>query len=114
MTDDDRRQHPRVELNLLVQFRLKDFDQFLSDYSHDISAGGMFIRTDKPKPEGSMLYFQFTTRKDGSVIEGLGKVVRSVSPGEGDPAGMGIEFVNLEEPTQNLIHDIISKRLHAD
>ena len=108
---DERRKHPRVELNMLVQFRLKDYDQFLSDYSHDLSIGGMFIRTDDPKPEGSLLYFQFTTRRDGALIEGLGRVVRVVPP-EGDrPGGMGLEFVNVEEPSASLISDIVHKRL---
>jgi type IV pilus assembly protein PilZ len=95
---------------MLVQFRLKDYDQFLSDYSHDLSVGGIFIRTDDPKPEGSMLYFQFTTRDDGAVIEGLGRVVRVVEATDDQPAGMGLEFVNVEEPSASRIKDIVGAR----
>jgi type IV pilus assembly protein PilZ len=103
----ERRRHRRVKLNLLVQFRLKNYEQFLAEYARDLSKGGMFVRTDDPKPEGSLLYFQFTTRDDGSLIEGLGRVVRVV---EGTEPGMGIEFVNVEEPSQAVIEEIIGKR----
>lgn len=106
----ERRRHPRVTLDLLVQFRLQSYDQFLSDYASDLSIGGMFLRTKTPKPEGSMLYFQFTTKDDGAVIEGLGRVVR-VSEGGDGVAGMGIEFVNVEEPSMTRIRDIVDKRV---
>lgn len=104
----DRRRHPRVKLNLLVQFRLQSYDQFLTDYASDLSLSGMFLRTDEPKPEGSLLYFQFTTKEDGPLIEGLGRVVRVTEDGEAP--GMGIEFVNVEEPSQSLIREIVEMR----
>ena len=95
---------------MLVQLRLKDYEQFLSDHAHDVSESGMFIRTKEPKPAGTMLYFQFTTRDRGSVIEGLGRVVRVVDADGDQPAGMGVEFVNVEEPSASRIRDIIASR----
>lgn len=97
---------------MLVQFRLQSYEQFLTDYACDVSVGGMFLRTREPKPKGTMLYFQFTTRDDGALIEGLGRVVRVVEKdgGEEAPAGMGIEFVNVEEPSMTLIRDIVERR----
>lgn len=102
MSRKNRRQHPRVKLNLLVQFRVKDYEHFVSDYASDLSMGGMFVRTEQPKPEGAMLYFQFTTEQQGPLIEGLAKVVRVVEPGGEHPPGMGLEFVNLEAPSRAL------------
>jgi len=96
---------------MLVQFRLKSYEQFLADYAHDLSISGIFIRTEEPKPEGSLLYFQFTTRNDGSLIEGLGRVVRIVPAKDEEPGGMGIEFVNVEEPSATLIREIVKKRV---
>ena len=50
---DERRKHPRTPLSLLVQFRFNTFEDFLADYSHDISPGGMFIiPTNQPTPVG--------------------------------------------------------------
>lgn len=109
---NERRRHQRVKLNLLVQFRLQSYDQFLADYASDVSLSGMFLRTKEPKPEGTLLYFQFTTKDDGSLIEGLGRVVRVVERDDGEdaPAGMGIEFVNVEEPSMACIRDIVERR----
>lgn len=106
----ERRRHPRVTLNLLVQFRLQSYEQFLTDYASDLSVGGMFLRTNDPKPEGSMLYFQFTTKEGGSLIEGLGRVVR-VTKDDSGATGMGIEFVNVEEPSMARIREIVDKRV---
>src|SRR3569833_4680615 len=72
----EKRKAPRAELHILVQFRFNTFEDFLAEYSTDISVGGMFLRTDKPRPEGSMIYLQFALRDGSKLIEGLGKVVR--------------------------------------
>lgn len=111
MTRPNRRKHPRVTLNLLVQFRLKDYEQFVSDYAADLSLGGMFIRTDEPKPEGSLLYFQFTTEDKGPLIEGLARVVRVIEKDGEQPAGMGLEFVNMEESSLGVIQRVVDERL---
>ena len=58
-TGENRRRHERVPLTLLVQYRFNSFEDFLAEYSADISAGGMFIRTDDPREEGAMIYLQF-------------------------------------------------------
>ena len=95
---DERRRHPRVKLNMLVQFRLQSYEHFLTDYASDVSTSGMFLRTREPKPEGTLLYFQFTTRDEGALIEGLGRVVRVYGDGtiepviENLPAPHGVAF----------------------
>ena len=109
---DERRRHERVPLSLLVQYRLNTFEDFLAEYSADISVGGMFIRTTEPREEGSMIYLQFWLNDGSKLIEGLGKVVR-VNPPGGDPkrvAGMGVEFVNFDEASMALILEIIESK----
>jgi len=110
-TGAEKRKSPRAELHILVQFRFDTFEDFLAEYSIDISVGGMFLRTDHPRPEGSMIYLQFALRDGSKLIEGLGKVVR-VNPGGTDrPAGMGVEFVNLDEDSRVLIEEIVSQKM---
>lgn len=106
----ERRRHPRVKLNLLVQFRFQSYDEFLADYASDISVGGLFLHTEEPRPEGSLVYFQFTTKEEGAFIEGLGRVVRVLEDEQGHK-GMGIEFVNVEEPSAAKIRDIVERRV---
>ncbi|MFW5878661.1 MAG: PilZ domain-containing protein, partial [Myxococcota bacterium] len=72
---EDKRRFPRAPLSLLVQYRFDSFDDFLSEYSADISCGGMFIRTEDPRPVGSMIYLQFALKDGSKLIEGLGRVV---------------------------------------
>ena len=109
MMGRERRVHPRAPLNMLVQFRLPDMDAFIREYSANISIGGMFIRTQEPRSEGARLYFQFRVPDDGSVFEGLGKVVH-INPPDHPTPGMGIEFINLEENSRRVLDEIIRAR----
>ena len=110
LTGSDRRRYPRVPLNLLIQFRFDTFEDFMSEYASDISEGGMFIRTDEVREEGSMVYLQFALKDGTKLIEGLGRIVR-VNPADGEaPQGVGIEFVNFDEDSRALIQAIVEER----
>ena len=112
MADDhERRRHPRTPLSLLVQYRFNSFEDFLAEYSLNISPGGMFIRTDKPLEEGAMVYLQFSLKDGSRLIEGMGKVVRVNPPGVKDRiAGMGVEFVSFDDDSMQLIQEICASR----
>ena len=112
--DDERRRFPRAPLSLLIQYRFNTLEDFLSEYSTDISIGGMYVRTKDPKDEGSLIYLQFYLKDGAKLIEGLGRVVR-VDPPEpedaGQVAGMGIEFVNFDEESMELVRQIVDRNL---
>ena len=111
---DERRRHPRAPLQLLIQYRFDTFDEFMAEYSVDISVGGMFIKTRKPHELGSFVYLQFSLKDGSRLIEGLGKVVRVNSPD--DPKvvpGMGVEFVNFDPESMALIEEIVANRVAA-
>jgi molecular chaperone DnaK len=108
---DERRRHPRTPLHLLVQFRFNSFEDFLAEYSLNLSPGGIFIKTDEPREEGAMIYLQFSLKDGSRLIEGMGKVVRCNKPGvKGQTAGMGIEFVNFDAESMELIDEICATR----
>jgi uncharacterized protein (TIGR02266 family) len=119
MSDSDgsgaeKRKHPRAPLNVLVQFRFDTFDEFLAEYSLNISPGGIFIRTEAPREEGAVIYLQFTLRDGSKLIEGMGRVVRVNPPGDPKrPAGMGIEFMNFDDESMALIAEICAQRAGA-
>lgn len=107
----EKRRHRRAPLSLLVQYRSETFDDFLTDYSEDISLGGMFIRTDTPRPVGSMIYLQFSL-EDGSVLlEGLGKVVHVSDGSGGRPVGMGVQFESFDDASRGFIEELVASRL---
>jgi uncharacterized protein (TIGR02266 family) len=104
----ERRRYPRAKLNILIQYRLNTFEEFLVEYASDISEGGMFIRSDDPRPQGALVYFQFALKDGTRLIEGLGKVVHSATSGE--PRGMGIEFVNFDDDSRAMVKAIVDAR----
>src|SRR4051794_7904568 len=101
----EQRKHPRAPLALLVQYRFDSLDDFMAEYSVDISMGGMFIRTSAPRKAGSMIYLQFTLKDGSKLIEALGKVVHA------SDKGMGIEFVNVDDESMALIEQIVRSNL---
>lgn len=111
---EERRRFPRAPLSLLIQYRFDTLEDFLAEYSTDISLGGMFIRTSEPREEGQLVYLQFYLRDGAKLIEGLGRVVRSIPPedatGQRVP-GMGVEFLNFDEPSLELIRQIVERNL---
>lgn len=107
----EKRKHPRTPLSLLVQYRVNSFEDFLAEYAVNISPGGMFLRTETPHEEGDVVYLQFSLKDGSPLIEGMGRVVHVNPPGEaGRVAGMGIEFINFDEESMALIHDICAAR----
>jgi type IV pilus assembly protein PilZ len=109
---EERRKYPRVPLNLLIQFRFDTFEAFISEYASDISEGGMFIRCEDAREEGSMVYLQFGLKDGTRLIEGLGRVVRVNPKGSSNP-GMGVEFVNFDEESRQMIEAIVRERSTA-
>jgi uncharacterized protein (TIGR02266 family) len=115
MSEDDRgherRRHARTPLSLLVQFRFNTFEDFLAEYSVNLSPGGIFLRTDEPRELGSIVYLQFSLKDGSRLIEGMGRVVRVNPPGEQERVpGMGVEFLNFDEESMALIDEICAAR----
>ena len=111
-TGAERRRAPRAALDILIQYRFASYDDLLADRSLDISAGGVFICTEAPKAEGELVYLQFRLTESAPLIEGLGRVVRVNPPGvPGRVAGMGIEFVNLDDASRRIIAAVVAHRL---
>ncbi|MDH3652921.1 MAG: TIGR02266 family protein [Myxococcales bacterium] len=90
----ERRESGRAALELTVEY--ERLNALLSDYTHNISQGGTFIRTDRPLQVGTVLSFtiQAPRLEDGIVLRGVVRWVVEVAQSRtGRPAGMGIAFV---------------------
>lgn len=106
----DLRRHPRVSLEVLVQVKSDNIDAFKAVHAKNISMGGMFIATQPSGPPlarsvGAEIFFQFTVKDGGTLIEGLAKVVHSSA------AGLGLEFVSVLEPSRTIIKALVDERL---
>ena len=103
----DRRRYLRKPIRVKITEKTSGvFEHFAST---NISAGGMFIKSDRPFAIGSNLDVEFTLPGEDEVIHISARVVRTVPPGEprGNCAGMGIEFVDIDETTRKAIDDFV-------
>ncbi len=90
----ERRESGRASVQLPINY--DRLNALLSDYTHNISRGGTFIRTERPLAEGTVLSFTIRAPQLGDPILLRGVVRWIVEPGQArpdSPAGMGIEFV---------------------
>jgi molecular chaperone DnaK len=103
----------RVPLETRVQFKFDRFDGFISEYSANISPGGMFIRTRVPQPPGTVLDFEFRLGDGFELIRGRGEVVwnRLEDEGPARPGGMGIHFLELAEGSRELVYRIVDQHV---
>ena len=103
----------RVPLETRVQFKFDRFSGFLSDFSANVSPGGMFIRTRTPQPPGTVLEFEFRLGDGFELIRGRGEVVwtRSEDEGPARPAGMGLRFQELSQGSKELIYRMVDHHI---
>src|SRR5205807_8653400 len=107
---------PRYAANVTVRFA-SDRD-FVVRYANDISAGGIFVRTDKPLPPGATVRLRVELPDGGPPVEAEAVVRRSVSPAEaarsGARAGVGLQFVGANDEFRARVDAFIEKLAAAD
>src|SRR6185295_19303723 len=103
----------RVPLETRVQFKFDRFSGFISEYSANISPGGLFLRTREPQPPGTVLDLEFRLGDGYELIRGRGEViwVRAEDEGTARPAGMGLRFLELSEGSRELIYRIVDEHI---
>jgi uncharacterized protein (TIGR02266 family) len=99
------RVHDRVPLFLEVEYRTAG--AFLVAYSSNLSKGGLFIDTERPLPVGTELGLRFAIPGSGKIeVRGVVAWVRPAAI-DGKPAGMGVEFEQLDTHHGEVIDDIV-------
>ena len=118
-SEDDRRDHPRVPIELKVEY--KKLNTFFADYTKNICKGGTFIRTKKPLEVGTVFVFQLAVPKLKEPIAIRGEVKWVKRDGEAPPpgvpadheAGMGIRFI-YETPDERAALENVVERMMID
>lgn len=98
-----------------VDLEFETFSGFVTEYSSNVCERGMFVRCKDPKPAGTALSFEFKLSDDSKLIAGLGEVAwaRKEDLSEERPAGMGIRFVELDQPSRDLIAKMVENHLKS-
>jgi uncharacterized protein (TIGR02266 family) len=98
---------------MTVRYKSATLDEFIEHHSHDVSRGGMFIKTPQPFPPGTLLKFEVRIAEDRKVMQGVGRVVwkrDNVAVDPERPAGMGVKFIKLDDESRQLIDQVLASR----
>ena len=114
-TDDERNlvaREDRAPITLRVEY--KRINTFFADYTKNISRGGTFIRTTRPLEIGTD--FMFVLALPDKVQLELKGVVKWIIPELGateeNPAGMGIQFVFVDEAQRLAVEAVVAGMMH--
>ncbi len=110
----ETRKDPRAKvLTMTVRYKSATLDEFIEHHSHDVSRGGMFIKTPSPFPPGTLLKFEVKIAEDQKVIQGVGRVVWKRESDTGDkerPNGMGVKFIKIDDVSRKTIDTLVDSR----
>jgi uncharacterized protein (TIGR02266 family) len=96
MPETNRRKTPRVVAEVKVDYRT--ISSFITDYSKDLSQGGVFVRTPLPFNIGERLRIRLTIpgQQVPFALEGVVRWTVPLNDKDREP-GMGLEFVDWGE-----------------
>src|SRR5687767_294977 len=110
----DTRKDPRAKvLTMTVRYKSATLDEFIEHHSHDVSRGGMFIKTPSPFPPGTLLKFEVKISGEQRVMQGVGRVVwkrESAETSDVRPAGMGVKFIKIDDESRKVIDQLVTAR----
>jgi len=115
LKDQGRRSSVRVKARLKVRF--KNAESFINEYTHNISKGGLFIRTQKPCQINDKVEVILILPETNEEIKALGEVIHIVPPekaNEQTPAGMGLQLLELKDEDRAKIEEFIKKKIKTD
>ncbi|MBI5508310.1 MAG: TIGR02266 family protein [Deltaproteobacteria bacterium] len=106
----------RLETRIKVNLKYPDRKAFVERFAQNISKTGIFIRTSDPAPVGARVHFEYALADGTRVLRGVGLVRWARKPAEAAepdrPPGMGVEFIDLDPQSEQLITQIVAE--HGD
>jgi uncharacterized protein (TIGR02266 family) len=107
-----RRESPRIEAAFRVRY--PSLDKLVVAYTHDLSQGGMFLATQRFLPINAVVRLQIELPEGGGEIVAIARVayVRDAKAAQedGKPAGLGVQFLDLEGESAERIERFITER----
>lgn len=104
-----RRKEERARVKIRISF--KTASDFFRAYISNLSGGGLFIRTTKNLPVGSLVDLEFILPDSTKAIRTTGKVAWIKSKDESTekmPSGMGIQFIDMSPEYKKLLQSYIA------
>jgi len=104
-----RRKEERTRTRIRISF--KKASDFFRAYIGNLSGGGLFIKTTKSLPVGTLSDLEFTLPGSNQVIRTTGKVAWTRSKDmstEKMPPGMGIQFIDMNPEDKRLLQNYMA------
>ncbi len=104
----------RAPFTTTVRLRFDRLGSTVAAQSADISMEGMFVKTEEPRPVGTLVQFEFDIEDQDTsgaqeVVQGLGDVVWvRTSGGTNKPSGMGIQFRYVDAHSREHVYRIVT------
>lgn len=110
----EKRVKRRVPIKMRVDYKCED--NFVIEYSTNISESGIFIKSTTPQPVGTKVELTFSPydKNDGDEIRAHGEVIwvneykRDEDEKNQNP-GMGIKFIHLSDKSREKIINLVKR-----
>jgi uncharacterized protein (TIGR02266 family) len=114
--DGGRRAFPRYNVQFAVRFAT--VQDFVLEYAANISAGGVFVRTENPPPLKTVVQVQMELPGGGSAVPARGLVVHRVTKQDaqqrGTVPGVGVQFMDADDEFRSRIDAAIAHILETE
>ncbi|MBN1652778.1 MAG: PilZ domain-containing protein [Deltaproteobacteria bacterium] len=99
-----------ADVSIVAKYRGASTSDVIEEPCYDISKGGMFVRSFKPLPSGTLIKFECSVANSSKDIQGIGRVVwhRDEDCPEA-PSGMGVKFLVLRPGSPEVIDAVLRK-----
>ncbi|MEZ4600427.1 MAG: TIGR02266 family protein [Syntrophotaleaceae bacterium] len=108
---------PRIPVRMTVFYGPASDRRKLSNYSINISAGGLFIETDSPLPMNTPLDLEFVLPGQPLPISCQGRVAWVNEPPKKQnpfmPCGMGVQFLDLSVEDMHLVRSFMRQEFES-
>jgi uncharacterized protein (TIGR02266 family) len=103
----------RMPLDAVVRLHFQGTVAYQNGFAANVSATGMFVKHPAPPPLGTQLVFEFNLGAERKPVQGAGEVVwvRDRYLGPGQPAGVGIRFLQLDTQSRDHIAEALFEYL---
>jgi uncharacterized protein (TIGR02266 family) len=96
---------------IVARYTSTTIDDLVAKYAHDVSEGGMLLRSSSTLPIGKLVNFEVRLSDENVVLVGTGRIAWKREAPDGDrPAGVGVKFVDLDDASQALVDRLLAAK----
>lgn len=103
----ERRRTERAPVTVRIEY--STVDALFSDFTRNINEGGIFVETDEAIPLEEKVELKLRLPGASDLVHARGRVVRVEPASETSPAGIAIEFDQLDADARDAINRAVRK-----